>query len=45
MTFEQSIIYLAGIIDGEGCIGIECMAPCKKKMVHGYENIITTHLD
>lgn len=31
MTFEQSIIYLAGIIDGEGCIGIECMAPCKKK--------------
>lgn len=26
-----SMDYLAGIIDGEGCIGIECMAPYKKK--------------
>lgn len=23
--------YIAGIIDGEGCIGIECMAPLQKK--------------
>ena len=25
------LAYLAGIVDGEGCVGIECMAPCKKK--------------
>ena len=25
------LAYLAGIIDGEGCIGIECMAPHQKK--------------
>jgi hypothetical protein len=28
---ETIISYLAGIIDGEGCIGIECMSPCQKK--------------
>jgi hypothetical protein len=30
-TTQIFLAYLAGIIDGEGSIGIECMAPCKKK--------------
>lgn len=30
-TKEISMQYLAGIIDGEGCIGIECQAPFRRK--------------
>lgn len=30
-TSQVILAYIAGIIDGEGCIGIECMAPCKRK--------------
>ena len=28
---QVMLAYLAGIIDGEGCIGIECMGPCQRK--------------